>query len=396
MLLSRRILCLAAVVIILGVLFSACVPTPEELPTPSATPTRALPTRTPTITPSPTEAPPEWGDVVTWAASDDTVAVVAGSPPEQAQRTGNGEQLGGGASSVDYYMMFRVDDGFLYDGSPTTHVRVEIEYLDEGTDQFRIDYDAVAGGPNGDGRWMPTALFRKTDSGEFRVATFYLRDALFANRLQESDFRIADWGDGAETIRRVTVTRIMPGEERVIAESLLASELESAQWAFGPRSGRLYHNPSDEFLVHRLAFVGLRNFITESRFVNPYSATFNSWDFGVGFRFESWNIFYMLVINSDRDWFLALREGGEVVEIASGTVVDLLTAEGESNILQLMVIGNAGYFYINGSYVDQFDLQQMISVGGGGVFVGTGFLIGNEVGGYYSDYEDFMVWSLPD
>ncbi len=186
------------------------------------------------------------------------------------------------------------------------------------------------------------------------------------------------------------------GEEAIAAEAMLASALDHARWEFGPRSGRLWHNHSDDFFVWRLAFVQLRDFIAESVFVNPYSATWNTWDFGFGFRFESWDLYYRLVITSDREWFVGLGEGGYFTELDSGMVPNLQTLEGESNKLQIMVVGTTGYFFLNERFIDQFTLQEMISVGGGGVFVATGLMIGNEVGGYYTDYEDFTVWSLPD
>jgi hypothetical protein len=91
-----------------------------------------------------------------------------------------------------------------------------------------------------------------------------------------------------------------------------------------------------------------------------------------------------------------LREGDNFTDLADGTVPNLHILEGESNKLQLMVVGTTGYFFLNDRFIAQFNLQEMVSVGGGGVFVGTGFYIGNEVGGYFTDYEDFTVWSLPD
>jgi hypothetical protein len=398
-------------VFVLGIVLSGCgISSADQIATAVAQ-TVAVPTRTPTITPSPTEAAPRWGDTVTWDASDglagdgiravtggdvDTVGVVAGSPPQQARRTGNGEELGSEYSSVDYYLSFSIDDEFLFDGSPTTHVEIIVEYFDEGTDQFTVEYDAIPGGPGDERAFKLSQIVLKTDSGEFREVTFYFPDALFANRQNGQDFRISDWGDGAETIRRVTVTRIMPDELRVLAEALLASALEHARWEFGPRSGRLYHNHSDDFLEARLAYVQLRDFIAESVFVNPYSATWNTWDFGLGFRFETWDIHYRLVVTSDREWFVFLREGDNFTDLADGTVPNLHILEGESNKLQLMVVGTTGYFFLNDRFIAQFNLQEMVSVGGGGVFVGTGFYIGNEVGGYFTDYEDFTVWSLPD
>ena len=122
----------------------------------------------------------------------DTEVVTVGDAQEQAFRTGNGRVLPSqdGNTEQDWYMQFRVDDGFLYAGSPTSQVRIEIEYLDEGTDEFSIQYDAVSGGPSGDGRFKDSDVVAKTDTGEFKVAVFALSDAYFANRNNGADFRI--------------------------------------------------------------------------------------------------------------------------------------------------------------------------------------------------------------
>jgi hypothetical protein len=174
----------------------------------------------------PTPAPTEEEEVLTQVLYDqdhttngllldsggdvDTEVVSIGDPPEQALRTGNGDVLSAtdGNRVEDYYTQFRIDDGFIFRGSPTSRVQIEIEYLDEGTDTFSIQYDAISGGPEGDGRFKDTGLLVKTDSGEFKTAVFALCDAFFANRINGGDFRIADSADGAEIIRRVTVTLV--------------------------------------------------------------------------------------------------------------------------------------------------------------------------------------------
>jgi hypothetical protein len=94
-------------------------------------------------------------------------------------------------------------------------VRIEIEYLDEGTDKFNIQYDAVSGGISGDGQFKESDVVTKTSTGEFKTAIFTLSDAYFANRDNGADFRIYDFMDGAETIRRVTVTLLTDGSEVV-------------------------------------------------------------------------------------------------------------------------------------------------------------------------------------
>ncbi len=108
----------------------------------------------------------------------------------------------------DYYTQFRIDDGFIFRGSPTSRVQIEVEYLDEGTDTFSIQYDAISGGPEGDGRFKDTGVVVKSDSREFKTAVFWLCDAYFADRINGGDFRIADSADGAEIIRRVTVSLV--------------------------------------------------------------------------------------------------------------------------------------------------------------------------------------------
>ncbi len=148
---------------------------------------------------------------------DTEEVVTAGDPPGGAFLTGNGRVLHAqdGNQVEDYYMQFFVDDGFIYRGSPTTRVHIEVEYLDKGTDTFSIQYDATSGGHAGDGRFKDTGVVVKTDTREFKTAVFPLCDAYFGNRDNGADFRIADSGDGAEVIRRVTVKLAAPTSEPV-------------------------------------------------------------------------------------------------------------------------------------------------------------------------------------
>jgi hypothetical protein len=214
----------------------------SEVPTetqahPTATRTQVPPTAEPTEPPA-----PDWGDSVTWLASDpyaasglelqlqlgyesDTEAIMAGDPQEPAYRTGGGEILPSddGNEMGDHFIQFNIDDSFLHGGIPTQSVQIEVEYLDEGTDMFFIEYDGENDqGPFGDGRFAGTRVVTKTDSGEVRTASFWVDDGYFANRDNDGDFRISDAFDGGgEIIRRVTVTRIVPGSE--LASALLVN-----------------------------------------------------------------------------------------------------------------------------------------------------------------------------
>jgi len=126
----------------------------------------------------------------------------------EARRTGNGQVLpsADGNETGDTYMQFSVDDALLFEGVPTQRLQLQVEYYDIGTDDFKIQYDAVdIDTGSGDGRFTSTAKVAKTGSGELKVATFCIDDAYFGNRDNGADFRIDGGKDGPETIQKVTV-----------------------------------------------------------------------------------------------------------------------------------------------------------------------------------------------
>lgn len=137
---------------------------------------------------------------------------------EGGRRTGNGRSLpaADGNNVPDFYMHFRVDDPIIWAGEPTSRVRIDVVYLDRGQDLFTIQYDAQSGGPLGDGRFKDGAFMAKSDTQQYQTAVFSLCDAHFANRNNGADFRIDDRGDGAETIRDVTLTLLEPLASRKI------------------------------------------------------------------------------------------------------------------------------------------------------------------------------------
>ncbi len=146
----------------------------------------------------------------------DTELVEVVNLQEQVFRTGNGMVMpsADGNPDQDCCMRFQVDDDLIYAGSPTLHVQIEIEYLDEGTDKFNIQYDSLS-----DGIFTESDVVTKTGSGEFKTTVFTLNDAYFANRQYGGDFRIFDMFDGAETIRRVTLTLLVSETDEVLTST---------------------------------------------------------------------------------------------------------------------------------------------------------------------------------
>jgi hypothetical protein len=160
----------------------------------------------------------------------DTEVVNVGSPPTEARRTGNGQILPSidGNRVADYYMQFRIDDDVLYAGQPTSRVRVEVELFDQGTDTFAIEYDALEGGPLGDGRFKHVYVGAKTNTLRFRTFSITLSDAYFANRDNGADFRLSDNTDGAETVRRVSLILLPGGPQTINVDSCGANPWDTA------------------------------------------------------------------------------------------------------------------------------------------------------------------------
>jgi hypothetical protein len=131
----------------------------------------------------------------------DTNVATKGTPPVETRASGNGTVVPSIDHNTvpDYYLQFNVDDSRLFNGNPTSHVRVEVDYFDGGTDSFSLQYDGLAG------QFLSGGSVVKTNTNTFKTAKFNLCDAYFGNRDNGADFRISDNGDGAEFLHAVRV-----------------------------------------------------------------------------------------------------------------------------------------------------------------------------------------------
>jgi len=159
----------------------------------------------------------------------DVKLVVLGRTGEKVFVTGNGEvmQAVDGNTDPDCAMRFDIDDELMFAGKPTLKVKIEIEYLDNGTDTFNVQYDSFNGEKSDWNIFTDSQIVTKTNSGEFKTATIFLEDAFFANRQHGGDFRIWDRFDGTERIRRVKVSIL--SDEVLIEERPFDTGIEMSQ-----------------------------------------------------------------------------------------------------------------------------------------------------------------------
>ena len=115
-------------------------------------------------------------------------------------------------SHAGRYIYFQIDDSFKW--ADDMLVDVEVEYFDQGTGSFRIEYD----GPDPNAPFNGAYTASKTaatlaNSGQWKTAKFRLLGARFLNSQNGgADFRIAVQADPFY-VRRVTVSRLgVPAE----------------------------------------------------------------------------------------------------------------------------------------------------------------------------------------
>ena len=163
-------------------------------------------------------------------------------------------------------------------------------------------------------------------------------------------------------------------------------------YGFGPVDGELRHDPSDEFIKTEYADVSVADMIVTATFVNPYSASSSSWDYGFFIRDSgsgSSNRFIQAVVTSERGWSLSWREGSDSpnTTIAGGTLTTFDTSAGGRNDLHIVAIGERGWFFVNGEFISSLDLSDV--TGAGDIAVITGAFTGDEVSGAVTRFENF-------
>jgi hypothetical protein len=165
------------------------------------------------------------------------------------------------------------------------------------------------------------------------------------------------------------------------------------QIGFGPASGSLQHE-DDESIEDYESDLDLSDFVASARFSNPYSTATGSWDYGFFFRFKDSDNHYRLVVTSDQEWALRIRNASsESTTVQQGELPNLDVAEGGSNSIQLYIQRERGILLVNGEFIASLDVSAMTN--SGNILIGSGFYTGNEIAGYATDFQDFSVNDLP-
>ena len=126
--------------------------------------------------------------------------------------------------------------------------------------------------------------------------------------------------------------------------------------------------------------------LVEATFFNPYSAVSKYWEHGFLLKDGRWNSQYWVSIDSNGDWLYFHRLGSsEAIGRVSQQSSHINWKPGGKNLLQIAMIDDVGYVYINGVLQGRMELDA--DTGGNGITI----FVDDEHAGE-TRFEDFTVW----
>ena len=164
---------------------------------------------------------------------------------------------------------------------------------------------------------------------------------------------------------------------------------------YGPRDGNIKHDPDDGRIDTHRPRTSLLDGIIEARFHNPYASWQGNWSNGFLVRHSGLNEFHGIVIQEDGRWHHHLRTGDADItqRLAEQYSLQISTASSSSNHIRVIALGEEGWLFINGEFMERLDLSGWTEKGE--VLAMTGYFAGDGIdgSGYSTRFENLIIWS---
>ena len=161
---------------------------------------------------------------------------------------------------------------------------------------------------------------------------------------------------------------------------------------YGPASGTIEHDPSDDHIDTHPSSAWLADGIIEARLFNPYSASEGDWTSGFLIRIGSAGNHHAIIVDDNAGWHHYLRRGESDSKLAEGTSEHISTRQSDSNHIRIVAFGGKGWLFVNGALVSNLDLSGLI--GSGGVDAVGAYFSSHALAGRLTGFEDFTIWSV--
>lgn len=177
-----------------------------------------------------------------------------------------------------------------------------------------------------------------------------------------------------------------------VINSEVANYQEMGVLVYGPKSGSIQHF-DDGNVQSEYAYSDFRNFIITASFLNPYSTSKGSWDYGFRFVQEDEGLQYWIIIYSDKSYKILMREGSDQdTTLRVGDLPDLLINDEAQNKISWIVSEQQMYLLINDKLVTKLELPNKLVTGK--LHIATGLSSGDEIEGETTDYIGWQIWDL--
>lgn len=163
---------------------------------------------------------------------------------------------------------------------------------------------------------------------------------------------------------------------------------------YGPGVGEIQHHMQTTGEIDgKSTFAFVTDGIVEAQFVNPFIQEEGSWSNGFLFRQTDYDHFHVIIASSSGWWYHGLRLGNPTneQELAGEASEHISTERNGRNRVRVIALGDQGWLFINGEYIDQLDLSGLIDAG----YVSAigSYFQDDGIAGYSTRFEDFTIWS---
>lgn len=126
------------------------------------------------------------------------------------------------------------------------------------------------------------------------------------------------------------------------------------------------------------------DFVVEVTFVNPDPGDDGVWAYGILFGGADGGSEYRVFVRSDATW--VVQRGAETLRESESNALNV--AEGERNLVRLLVIEGRGILFVNDRYAGSFALPGLVTPDT--LWLATTNLDGRDIG-----FLDLSIWNLP-
>lgn len=179
---------------------------------------------------------------------------------------------------------------------------------------------------------------------------------------------------------------------RIFSEAETAINANKGYWSlYNKKKWVVYDQKHNPLFLSPLGQETPKNFILQTLFTNPPNFSKNeTWEFGVVFRYDDKENYYILRFLSNFHWYFENCAGNaeKCSVIDEGTIAINVDPSGE-NMLKLLVHGTTGYVYLRGQYIIDLDLSARTNEGR--VYIYTLFDLGDVRDGYTIFYDKLAL-----